>query len=233
MIRPLIWKELREQVDRAAPATLLLAGAMSLMVHARFISIREVSAALLMGGGMILSMVLMIGPVPSERSAGTIGFLLALPVHRRHVWFAKWFSTGLSILVMYAVSLMSGAVTAWLVGLETAWMFRVACAMCVSMLAYHSLFFLFVPRMRHELDAALYAFFLAIITLIWSGYALHDWALVRWMGYLAPAGPAFVVQSSAGHEHIPAIASTLMTTLLWIVVPGVWLMATTRRRPGA
>lgn len=230
MIRALIWKELREQVDRAAPATLLLAGSMSLLIHARFISVREVSAVLLMFGGMILSILLMVAPVPSEKSGGTIDFLLALPVHRRHVWFAKWFSTGVSILVMYVACLVSGVLTARLVGVETAWMVRVAAAMCVSMLAYHSLFFLFLPRVRHELDAAMYAFFLAIITLIWSAYVLHDSVVLRYLGHLAPVAPAFVVQVPPGEGQATAIGTTLLTALLWIVAPGVWLLVSARRR---
>lgn len=229
MIRALIWKELREQVDRAAPATLLLAGAMSLMIHARFISVREVCAVLLMIGGMVLSIVLMIAPVPSEKSGGTIDFLLALPVHRRHVWFAKWFSTSLSIVVMYTACLMSGFLTAVYVGVQTGWMIRVAVAMCVSMLAFHSLFFLFLSRMRHELDAALYAFFLAIITLIWSGHALHEVTFLRFFGYLAPAAPAFLVQVPADAGQASSVVATLLTGLLWIVVPGAWLLTTARR----
>lgn len=240
MIRALMWKEVREQAGRWLLATILLAGLTSLLIHARLISIREVSATVLMIGGMVLSIVLIIAPLPSEKTRGTLDFLMAFPIDRKRVLFAKWLTGVLSIVGLYAACCLAGVITAAFVGLNAAWMLKTATPMCVSMLAYHSLFFMLAPRAKHELDAAMLAFFLAIIVLLSSVYVMADTTIVKWLGHLAPAAPTFVyfvnqfgpesANNSTPPTAAPVIISTVVTTVLWIVIPAAWLLGFPQRR---
>ena len=174
----------------------------------------------------------MIAPIPAEKSNGTLEFLFALPIHRRRIWFAKWLSTSISIGAMFAATYAAGVVSAYWVGLDTGWMLKTVLAMSVSMIGCHTLMLAVLPRVRHELDAAMYAFFLGIIMLIWSSYGLNESAAVRCLGYLAPAAPAFIVHGFGETPHISGGVLTLLTTFLWIFLPGVWLawMPVRRRR---
>lgn len=242
MIRALMWKELREQAGRWLLATILLAGFTSLLIHARLISIREVSASVLMIGGLVLSIVLIIAPLPSEKTRGTLDFLMAFPIDRKRVLFAKWLTGVLSIVGLYAGCCLAGVVTAALVGLNATWMLKTATPMCVSVLAYHSLFFMFAPRARHELDAAMLAFSIAIIAELSSLFVLADTSIVKWLGHLAPGAPTFlffeyqmgttrVGEASAEFATgLNVMFSTLLTTVLWVALPAAWLLGRPQRR---
>jgi ABC-type transport system involved in multi-copper enzyme maturation permease subunit len=245
MMRALLWKEFHEQAGRWLLATILLAGTTALLVHARLISIRETLIVVLMLGGMLMSSVLMIAPLPSERSGGTLGFLLAIPAPRRGVLFTKWLASVLSITALYAACCIAALVAAWTAGLGGSWVFEIAAPLCVSMLAYHSFFFFFVPFARHELDAALQAFALAIIALVWSAMALPSWVgLHTSVGLLGPVAPAFAMLVQQFHgspafsiaENQRAVSvgtSLLLTSAIWIIAPGVWLLLTGRLRKDA
>jgi len=241
MIAALWWKEWREQLGRWAPATVLLAGWTALLVSARLISIRETTAGILIFGGWMLSVVLIIAPLPSEKTHGTWPFLCALPIDRRRVLLAKWLSGAASITAMYAVTVLAGCVTALAVGIDAAWMAASAAPICVSMLAYHTLFFVTLPRARNELDAAMAALALAVITALWSIYATDDSLWIKLPGLLAPGAPMTLhlsTQSQLPPEDAPAailgvhpvIVSTVLTALLWIAAPVAWLARPIARR---
>jgi hypothetical protein len=235
MMRALLWKEFHEQAGRWLLATMLLAGTTSLLIHARLISVRETSVAVLLLGGMLLSMVLMIGPMPSESSNNTLEFLLAIPARRRLILFAKWLTGLLSIVGMYAATCIVGLMTAWLVGLDGTWMPKIAAPLCVTMAAYHSLFFLALPPGRHELDAAIYAFFLGILAMLWSASVLSESRILAAIGMLGPAVPmvAALDHQKAPHPDmqpdrfaalLPVVLVTALTVLLWIGLPAAWLL---------
>ncbi|HEY3243066.1 MAG TPA: ABC transporter permease subunit [Phycisphaerae bacterium] len=242
MMRALLWKEFHEQAGRWLLATMLLAGTTSLLIHARLISVRETSVAVLLLGGMLLSMVLMIGPLPSESSNNTLEFLLAIPARRGTILFAKWLTGLLSIVGMYTATCIVGLTTAWSVGLDGTWMPKIAAPLCITMAAYHSLFFLALPPGRHELDAAIYAFFLGILAMLWSASALSDSHVLATIGIFGPAVPAFAAlyynspAARSGMEPgrfatmLPVVLVTALTVLLWVGLPAAWLLGLFRRR---
>jgi hypothetical protein len=221
MMRALMWKELREQLERWLPATLLLAGVELLLIRARLASIRETTVMVMIFGGILLSIVLVIAPVPSERTRGTLEFLRALPVDGRRVLLAKWLVGELSIAGMFAVCVLAGVLTAGWVGADASWMVLAALCVSVSMMAFHTLLLILLRRARNELDAALYAFFLGVIVGVWSSYAATaKWLALCVVGYVGPAAPVFALLRE-GLDLL--LVSAFATALIWIVAPGVWL----------
>jgi len=240
MMRALLWKEFREQAERWLLATILLAGTTALLVHARIISVRESLVTVLLLGGLVLSIVLIIAPLPSEISHRTLDFLLARPIERRRILLAKWIIGAASIAAMYAACCVGGLIAAWSADTDALWLLPMAGRVCVAMLAYHSLFFLALPRVRSELDAAIYAFFLAVITFIWFA-AMTSWMPVAaYFGHLSPGAPIFaMLYNQKGppeppHEFslrvLPTLWSTLLTGGLWVIAPYVWLARPRFRR---
>lgn len=237
MMRQLLWKEFREHLGRWLPATLLLSGTLVILISARLMSIRETSVLIVIIGGVLLSIVLMIEPVPSERTRGTLDFLLALPMSRRRIAFAKWLTTGLSLAAMFGVAVLSGYVAAWRVGVDVGSMPLAALSTCVAMLALHSLLFWFLGRARNEVEAAMFAACLVVLAVAWSWYGLDSEAKVPMVADLAPTAPLFQffdsrepIRGSVG-SHVPSTGEMLgrmigglsATAGVWIIGPGLVL----------
>ncbi len=202
MMRALLWKEFREQLGRWVPATILLSGLLMLMIRARFVSIREISAFVIIVVGILLSIVLVVEPVPSERTRGTLGFLHALPISRRRAAFAKWSTGTLSIAAMFSVTTLTGVLTALWVGSDWKWLCTTAICTCVVMMSFHSLLFPFLGKARNELDAAVIAACIGVLVVAWSFFFTKDAWWMYGPAYLAPAAPLLdVVESSSDARY--------------------------------
>lgn len=234
-MRALLWKELREQFGRWLPATILMTGVFLLLVRARLVSIRETVILIDVIGGCILSVLLIVETFPTERTRGTLGFLYALPVPPRRIWFAKWFAAGLSIFAMLGVATLAGLITAMFVDVDLGWLALATLSVCVSMMAFQTAVLPVLLQARHEMDAALGAVSVAGISAAWS-YCIFkdDWAL-ELFGYLSPTAPLFnffryknkylhaPVTISDGQLLISILPSVMATAVIWIVAPGWWM----------
>lgn len=238
MMRALLWKEFREQLGRWAPATILLSGLLILVIRSRFVSIREISAFVIIAFGILLSIVLVVEPVPSERTRNTRGFLHALPISRRRAAFAKWSTGTLSIAAMFAVATLTGVLTALWVGSDWKWMCITALCTCAVMMSFHTVLFPFLGQARNELDAAVIAVCIGVIVLAWSFSFSTDTWWSSGPAYLAPAAPLLDVQEYSNDrpglfrlsrsELNPSLIP--LTVAAWVVVPGFALWWPARRR---
>ncbi len=99
MIRPLIWKEWREQRWKIAFGTIMLVSFAGSLVAARIISYKEVVYVTWLIGGMILALYSAMGVFAPEKSNKTIAFLSSRPIEPWKVFLCKWFFGWLNFAV--------------------------------------------------------------------------------------------------------------------------------------
>jgi len=249
-MRALLWKELREQFGRWLPATILMTGVFFLLVRARLVSIRETVILIDVIGGCILSVLLIVETFPTERTRGTMSFLYALPVPPQRIWFAKWFAAGLSIFAMLAVATLAGLITAAFVEVDLGWFVLATLCVCVSMLAFQTAAMPVLMHARHEMDAALGAAAIAVLSASWGVNTMYDDALLKVFGQLSPVAPLFNFFNWMGRywsmpanfqefttkgiglvaDHRPILWSLLLTIGIWIVIPAACMWGFRRGR---
>jgi len=99
MIRPLIWKEWREQRWKMAFGTVMLAFFTGTLLATRTTTDQEVVVMILFLGGLILSLYSAMGVFAPERAGGTTIFLASKPIAAWKVFMCKWFFGWLNFIV--------------------------------------------------------------------------------------------------------------------------------------
>lgn len=99
MIRPLIWKEWREQRWKMAFGTIMLAFFTGTMLAAKTTTDQEIVVVVLFLGGLILSLYSAMGVFAPERAGGTTIFLASKPIAAWKVFICKWFFGWLNFIV--------------------------------------------------------------------------------------------------------------------------------------
>lgn len=89
MLKALLWKEWHEQRGRMALATVWLLGMTAIGLKTRIVPDGAILAVIWVGTAAVLPLFVGMGLFASERSGGTLAFLLAQPVRRGEVLAAK------------------------------------------------------------------------------------------------------------------------------------------------
>lgn len=89
MLKALLWKEWHEQRGRMALATVWLVGLTAIGLKTRILPDRVILYAIWIGTGVVLPLFVGMGLFASERTDGTLDFLMARPVGHREILAAK------------------------------------------------------------------------------------------------------------------------------------------------
>ena len=89
MIKALFWKEWCEQRWKLAYGCVLLMGFVAVGLHSRIVQDEVIVAMASVGGAFLMPLLVGMGFVAAERSDGTLGMLLALPVRSWKIFAVK------------------------------------------------------------------------------------------------------------------------------------------------
>lgn len=250
--RAVLWKEWREQRWRGVLGAVVMGLLAASLVRAQVVPAAE-SLLLLFGPlGLLLAIFLAMGNVATEKADGTWAFLTAQPAARSTLLRAKWLVGAaqlIAILLLAALAAYLAALSRGLFNLppppdyvvpaggnigffagshSAAWLWRVALAAAISMLAWYSGLFFILTRARNELHAGLGGLLLSLAVIIWAAqYPLGEEHALTWQGVNAfhatsIFNPLAPLLSLAGSTNMHVLACGLALAA-WVALP-LWLV---------
>ncbi len=246
----LLRKEWQEQRWRFFLGTMVLSGLLGGMLRAQLIPFNEATLTVFWPVGIIMVIFLAMGPVASEKSERTWPFLLAQPVSRAEILFAKWamglgqllgmlaIATTVGLLAMWSRGFYGGtsvfnavrgetavSVAAWASAHPGIWFCVLAVASTVALCCWYTVLFIILTRARNEFTAAMGGILLTIAVHAWLAQRLSK--SLEIFAILNPLAPLALV---ADPRYLPWLPILLAADIcLWIVAPLLIVRKLSRR----